>query len=77
LEQEHTDENNTGLMFHPKVGLGQGIFHFAFGGLANTTNGTLELSGNVFIVNDKFMGGVGFTKNRVFFSVGVNPDFIN
>lgn len=51
--------------------------HFAVGGLANTTNGEFELSGTVYYVNKKFMGGVGVTENRIFLSIGVNPDFIN
>lgn len=77
LDVLYTGENGSGLLFHPKIGGGKRALHFAVGGLANTTNGEFELSGTVYYVSKKFMGGVGVTENRIFLSIGVNPDFIN
>jgi hypothetical protein len=77
LDILYTGENGTGLKFHPKIGAGKGIIHFAVGGLANTTNGTFEVSGNLYLIFKDFTGGIGVTQNSVLFSFGVNPDFIN
>lgn len=77
LDVLYTGENGSGLKFHPKIGAGKGIIHFAVGGLANTTNGTLEVSGNFYLIFKKVTGGIGVTQNRLLFSIGVNPDFIN
>ena len=62
-----------GIQFHPKVGLPVNDFHFLAGMLMEVSavnQFTYEYTGNIFYTNKNFIGGVGFSRNRILFSIG-------
>ena len=57
------------IQFHPKVGIPVNNFHFLAGFLATALPGdfSYEYTGNIYYTNNNFIGGVGFSRNRILF----------
>ncbi|MCF6360064.1 MAG: hypothetical protein L3J29_04800 [Cyclobacteriaceae bacterium] len=71
LDVMYTNIPNPGLVIHPKVGYGQGLFHFAIGGYWNLTEDIIEPTVNVFVITNNVLGSLGFTKDRFLLQVGL------
>lgn len=62
-----------GVYIHPKIGVPVNNFHFLAGLNMVLTTGEFEYeyTGNIYYSYGKFLGGVGFSQNRIFFSIGL------
>ncbi len=58
------------VIIHPKIGAGRGMFHFALGGYYQIVENSLEFTANIYVLNKRLLGGVGFNTNRILFSLG-------
>jgi hypothetical protein len=70
LDALYNFSSDFNLALQPKVGVGRGMYHFALGAYYLAEENYVEPMGNIYIISNNFLGGVGFNANRILFSIG-------